>query len=68
MKIGITAELNNGYRDTHTLELVNEIYIELEAPNVATAQRMFRALTANKDNIKSNSMYVKEDYFSDKNP
>lgn len=61
MKIGITVELNKGYRDTHTLELVNEIYLELEAPNVATAQRMFRVLTMGKENVNAINLSVKED-------
>ena len=60
MKIAITVELVKGYRIPLELDERNELTIEVEAPNMATAQRMFKALT-DKDNAKLYSIYVTEE-------
>ena len=50
MKVKFFAELKQGYRKTMDTEETKEIEIVIEAKNMATASRMFKAI-ANVDNI-----------------
>ena len=50
MKVKFFAELKKGYRKTADTEETKEIEIVIEAKNMVTASRMFKAL-ANVDNI-----------------
>ena len=50
MKVKFFAELKQGYRKTADTEETKEIEIVIEAKNMVTSLRMFKAL-ANIDNI-----------------
>lgn len=50
MKVKFFAELNKGYKNTMDTEETKEIEIVIEAKNVVTASRMFKALV-NMENI-----------------
>ena len=50
MKVKFFAELKQGYRKTMETEETKEIEIVIEAKNIVTASRMFKALV-NMDNI-----------------
>ena len=50
MKVKFFAELKQGYRKTIETEETKEIEIVIEAENMVTASRIFKAL-ANVDNI-----------------
>ena len=51
MKVKFFAELKQGYRKTMETEESKEIEIVIEAKNIVTASRMFKALV-NMDNIQ----------------
>ena len=51
MKVKFFAELKQGYRKTMETEETKEMEIVIEAKNMVTASRMFKALV-NMDNIQ----------------
>lgn len=54
MKVKFFAELKQGYRKTMETEETKELEIVIEAKNIVTASRMFKALV-NMDNIEDYS-------------
>lgn len=60
MKVKFFAELKQGYRKTMEIEETKEIEIVIEAENMVTASRMFKAL-ADVDNITEYNYVCIED-------
>ena len=54
MKVKFFAELKHGYKKTMDIEETKELSLIIEAKNIATASRMFKALV-NMDNIEEYS-------------
>lgn len=54
MKVKFFAELKQGYKKTTAIEETKELSLIIEAKNIVTASRMFKALV-NMDNIEDYS-------------